>query len=95
MKKLYESLMNGDISLKEAAKAPVLKEVEAALIQQQELFKDNRTAQLWLQYEDMVKLILKLLKSERTANYGLGIKAKHEAIYPTWQLQAIITMLSH
>ena len=69
LKVLYKSLTSGEVSINEAAKKPVITHVVEALINQEKTFKGNRTAALWLQYEQMVRLILRLLKSERNANY--------------------------
>ena len=42
--------------------------------------KDLRTAQLWLQYMDMVDILLKFLKAERTGNWDLHLQALTEML---------------
>jgi len=42
--------------------------------------KDLRTSQLWLQYMDMVDILLKFLKAERTGNWDLHLQAITEML---------------
>ena len=54
--------------------------INTALKAQKELVKSSRTAMLWLQYMEMVDILRKYIRAERTGNWELHLQALSEML---------------
>lgn len=77
---LYDDLMSRKTSAQEVSSAAVLSKIEGQLQRQKESTKDNRTAKPWMQYMDMVDILRKFIKAERTNNWALHLEALSEML---------------
>ena len=77
---LLEKLIKGSVSVEEVCKNTVLAEINTALQAQKQLLKSSRTAMLWLQYMEMVDILRKYIRAERTGNWDLHLQALLEMI---------------
>lgn len=71
---LFESLMQGKTTARDAAIQPVLGRIKAKL----DDFKrqcSSRTSKLWIQYQEMVHLLRTAIKAERTGDFKLHLSA--------------------
>ena len=85
---LYEKLMARDISAEEVCKVDVLTRIKDSLQKYSESVKmSSRTSALWVQYMNMMDILRRYIRAERTGNWALHL----QAILPTWQPQAITT----
>lgn len=75
---LLEKLMNNDITVGEIQDADVLIQLEVQLRQRKEELKKYRTARLWIQYMDMVNIIQRFIRAERTGNWQLHLQTLGE-----------------
>ena len=57
-----------------AGLAHIVKEIAQQLVHGKYAMRDNRTAKLWLQYLEMVEILLSFIKSDRTGNWQLHLK---------------------
>jgi len=80
LRDLYDSLMKGEGSTEDILSAPVLDSVRDIMNVARESMKDLRTAQLWLQYMDMVDILRTFLRSERTGDWRLHVHALHDML---------------
>lgn len=72
--------MSRKTSAQEVSSAAVLSKIEGQLQRQKESMKDNRTAKPWMQYMDMVDILRKFIKAERTNNWALHLEALSEML---------------
>ena len=68
------------VSAEDVCKNVILSEINTALQAQKELLKSSRTAMLWLQYMEMVDILRKYIRAERTGNWELHLKALSEML---------------
>lgn len=80
LRDLYDSLMKGECSTEDILSAPVLDSVRDIMNVARQPMKDLRTAQLWLQYMDMIDILRTFLRSERTSDWRLHVHALHEML---------------
>ena len=66
---LYADLMARKKSAEEVSSASAISKIKHLLQQQKKSLQDNRTAKLWLQYMDMVDILRKPIKAERTGHW--------------------------
>ncbi len=66
---LYKNLMQGSISADQVCQADVITRIHDAL---QRNIKSSRTATLWFQYMDMVDILRKYIRAERTGNWEIA-----------------------
>ena len=67
---MFDDLIRGEVG-EESAFSDVLQKVNCAMKKGKESMKDLRTAQLWLQYMDMIDIMRTFIKSERTGDWKL------------------------
>ena len=80
LRDLYDSLMKGECSTEDILSAPVLDSVRDIMNVARQSMKDLRTAQLWLQYMDMIDILRTFLRSERTGDWRLHVHALHDML---------------
>ncbi len=73
---LYEKLMGGEISAEEVCSSSVLERIKNSLKNHSEsLKKSSRTSALWVQYMNMIDILRKFIRAERTGNWELHLQA--------------------
>ena len=72
---LYDELMEGTRSADDVASDPILDKISRVLQTLTESLTNDRTAKLWLQYMDMVKILRKFIKAEHMGNWSLHLEA--------------------
>jgi len=78
---LYEKLMAGTLSVEEVCKSDVLKRIKDHLQKHAESAKiSSRTSALWVQYMDMLDILRKYIRAERTGNWALHLQAIQEML---------------
>lgn len=78
--KLSEELLNGNITIDEACSNDVLKELNDQIKIFKEAISQQRTSKLWIMYMDMVDLLKRFIKAERTGNWELHLKSVEEML---------------
>ncbi|CAH3196081.1 unnamed protein product [Porites evermanni] len=64
----------------EVSSASAISKIKHLLQQQKESLQDNRTAKLWLQYMDMVDILRKSIKAERTGHWAQHLESLSEML---------------
>ena len=79
---LYADLMARKKSAEEVSSASAISKIKHLLQQQKESLQDmyNRTAKLWLQYMDMVDILRKSIKAERTGHWAQHLESLSEML---------------
>jgi len=72
---LYEKLMQGFVSADHIFQQDILANISDILQRKKEFLKSYRTAVLWLQYMDMIDILRKHIRAERTGNWKLHLEA--------------------
>ena len=72
--KLYDDLMAGTLSLATLQDAYIVEAIAQQPVHGKNARRDKRTAKLWLQYLEMVEILLSFINSDRTANLQLHLK---------------------
>ena len=78
--KLYDDLMAGTISAETLQDSATIEAIAQQLLEGKEAMRDKRTARLWLQYLEMVEILLTFIKSERTGNWQLNLQMCHRML---------------
>ena len=71
----YENLMSGSVSVQQVCQADVINRIKKVLVSKIESMKSSRTASLWLQYMDMIDILRKFIRAQRTGNWELNLQA--------------------
>ena len=66
---LYADLMARKKSAEEVSSASAINKIKHLLQQQKESLQENFTAKLWLQYMDVVDILRKSIKAERSGHW--------------------------
>ena len=77
---LYEKVMQGLMSADQVCQSGVLTRIGDAVQRETESMKSSRTATLWLQYIDMVDILRKYIRAERTGNWELHLQTVSEML---------------
>ena len=77
---LYEKLMQHTMSADQVSRADVISRIDDTLKRVTISLKSSRTATLWLQYMDMVDILRKYIRAERTGNWELHLQAVSEML---------------
>jgi hypothetical protein len=78
---LFKKLMEGDVSIEEAAASDALQRINEQLTRYAKSLKmSSRTSALWLQYMGMVDILRKYIRAERTGNWNLHLQAIQEML---------------
>ncbi len=78
--KLYDSIMDGSEYLDNICSDEILQNVCATLSTFRNVLQKDKTPALWLQYMDMVGILCKFLKAERTGNWSLHLGTLYEML---------------
>ena len=77
---LFDNLMSSDKTIEEVCSADVLCRIRHMIERQKEALKQSRTACLWLQYMDMMDILRRFTKAERTGNWDLHVHTVREML---------------
>lgn len=77
---LYDKVINGKVEVNEACSADILKTLTEKLETKRRAFQNQRTAVLWLQYMEMVDILRRFIKAERTGNWDLHLQAVYDML---------------
>ena len=77
---LYADLMARKKSAEEVSSTSAISKIKRLLQQRKESLQDNRTAKLWLQYMDMVDILRKSIKAERTGHWAQHVESLSEML---------------
>lgn len=72
-KELYDGLMNGAIQVESLQDSDIVMAISQQLAEEKEAMGSRRTAKLWLQYIDMVEILLVFTKASRELATGTCI----------------------
>ena len=67
-------------SAEDFSSASAISKIKHLLQQQKESLQNNRTAKLWLQYMDMVDILRKFIKADRTGHWVQHLEALSEML---------------
>lgn len=76
---LYARAMSSSLSVEEVCSAKVLQRIQTELDNKKEMMT-MPTAKLWLQYLNMVDILRKFIKAERTGNWRLHLQCVHDML---------------
>ena len=88
---LYDQLLAGDVSVNFVCENTILDRVQHALATHIKSLENLRTAVLWIQYCEMIQLLRKLIKAERTGDWELHLQSVPDML-PYVALQDIVYM---
>ena len=77
---LYEKLLQGSMSAAHVCQDNIMIKIDNALQTKKELLKSSRTAAMWFQYMDMIDILRKHIRAERTGNWELHLQAVSEML---------------
>ena len=69
---MYDKLMEGELSEEEVCSDGRLEKVHKRLQEKMESMK-QRTARLWIQYMEMINILRRFIRAERTGNWKLNL----------------------
>ncbi len=72
---LYDKLVQGSITADQVCQEEVMTRINDSLQREADSLKSSRTATLWFQYMDMVSILRKYIRAERTGNWELHLQA--------------------
>lgn len=72
---LYDDLMKRRKSAQEVANDSIISKIQVLLEEMKNDLSKNRNAKLWLQYMDLVDILRRFLRAERTGNWNLHLSA--------------------
>ena len=78
-RELYAELMSDKLSVDDVCSSHTLQKLHHTVVEHREKMT-FRTAQLWLQYMDMVDILRKFIKVERTGNWNLHLQSVFEML---------------
>ena len=81
---LYKKLMQGSMSAFQICQSDLMNKIRDALQTEAEALKSSRTAALWLYYMEMVDILRRFIRAERTGT-GNGISNLSQKCTLTWQ----------
>ena len=73
-------MTGGEITGESVASADVLRAVELPMSEEKGSVKDLRTAQLWLQYIDMIEILRNFIMSERIRDWTLHLQTSRDRL---------------
>ena len=76
---LYDQAMSSNMPMEGLCSADVLVRIQSALNNKKESMH-MRTAQLWLQYMDMIDILRNFIKAERTGNWRLHLQCVQDML---------------
>ena len=76
----YENLMDFNVSVDDTCRNPISKEIEDMLLLKTESLASSRTAQLWIQYSDMISILRNFILAERLGDWLLHLESLREML---------------
>jgi hypothetical protein len=77
--KLYDKVMSSSLPVEEVCSSKVLERIQSELYEKK-ISMNMRTAQLWVQYMNMIDILQKFLKAERTGNWRLHLQCVYDML---------------
>ena len=77
---LYDQLLAGDVSVNFVCENTILDRVQHALATHIKSLENLRTAVLWIQYCEMIQLLRKFIKNERTGDWELHLQSVRDML---------------
>ena len=72
-KEFNNGLLGGSIQLESLQDSDIVMAISKKINEEKKAMENRRTAKLWLQYLDMVEILLIFIKAERTGNWNLHL----------------------
>ena len=73
--KVYDNVLLSEMSIEEACSLPVLSNIFHKITEARKQFQHYRTANLWLQYMDLIQILRNHIRAERTGNWKLYLES--------------------
>lgn len=70
----YNQLINEDISVDTICESSILDDINARIAAKRKELEVSRTASLWMRYSEMVIILKRFIKAERTGNWELHLQ---------------------
>lgn len=80
VRKLLEQVLNGESSMDDIIDSKAIDNIIAKLQKEKSSLEDLRMAQLWILYMDMIDILRKFIKAERTGNWLLHLQAVRDML---------------
>ena len=77
---LYDSLIGKEITVESACQEEIIDDINDKLVQVIDSLKVARTSRLWIQYMEMIDILRKSLKAERTGDWKLHLASVCEML---------------
>ena len=74
---IYDRVTAGSLTITEVQTSPHIQLFHDTLQALKNSLQASKTSKLWLQYMDMMDILRKFLKDERTGNWNLHLQAMH------------------
>ena len=71
---LLDKLVLNDITAAEVWDSPVLTRIKMRIEEKKTALSESRTSRLWLQYMDMIAILQRFIRAERTGNWDFIYK---------------------
>lgn len=71
---MLDELLKGDISVEKVCDNVLIDQIKSRIDNFRESHKSFRTSQLWFQYMDMIDILRRFIKAERTGNWELHLQ---------------------
>ena len=78
--KLYKNLMDNSMTVADVCKMNTIDKIHSKLKIKVNSLASSETASLWLQYMEMINILRKFIRAERTGNWGLHLQALFEML---------------
>ena len=80
MKQLFERMINGSLDYDDLSTSNSMAKFNLRLEETFAQLRSKRTSRLWIQYLDMISLLRRFIKAERTGNWSLHLSTLSEMI---------------
>ena len=80
LSQMFEEVTSGRIAIADVQSSPLVQQVSDILLATKKCLQTSRNSKLWLQYMDMVDIIRKFLKAERTGHWKLHLQALQDML---------------
>ncbi|CAG2238772.1 unnamed protein product [Mytilus edulis] len=72
---MLDELLKGDISVEKACDDVLIDQIKSRIDNFRKSHKSYRTSQLWFQYMDMIDILRRFIKAEKTSGHNLYVKS--------------------
>lgn len=77
---MYNQLINEDISVDTICESSILDDINARIAAKRKGLEVSRTASLWMRYSEMVNILKRFIKAERTGNWELHLQTLQDML---------------